>query len=201
MRARFSVVALDLPGTRRGARARAATCRRGRSCASSVVPAMFTALARAARPARATCRTCCSATAWAGCSRSTTRSRTRARSWPRWRRRAGAAQRACRRGGSSRWANVARVTAPSAGFPHGLDESGMSRDPEVLALRAERPAGARPHQPAALLRVQRGAPARAARGAAAAGARRCCCRGWATASWTRRARSSSAPPRRTAWCG
>src|SRR5262245_7772050 len=32
-------------------------------------------------------------------------------------------------------ANVARATAPAAGFPHGLDESGMSRDPEVLALR------------------------------------------------------------------
>lgn len=32
-------------------------------------------------------------------------------------------------------ANVARVTTPSLGFPHGLDESGMSRDPEVLAAR------------------------------------------------------------------
>jgi len=32
-------------------------------------------------------------------------------------------------------ANVARATAPAAGFPHGLDESGMSRDAEVLALR------------------------------------------------------------------
>jgi alpha-beta hydrolase superfamily lysophospholipase len=32
-------------------------------------------------------------------------------------------------------ANVARVTSPSTGFPHGLDESGMSRDPEVLAGR------------------------------------------------------------------
>ena len=32
-------------------------------------------------------------------------------------------------------ANVARATTPSAGFPHGLDESGMSRDPEVLAAR------------------------------------------------------------------
>jgi alpha-beta hydrolase superfamily lysophospholipase len=32
-------------------------------------------------------------------------------------------------------ANVARVTSPAAGFPHGLDESGMSRDPEVLAGR------------------------------------------------------------------
>ena len=32
-------------------------------------------------------------------------------------------------------ANVARATNPSVGFPHGLDESGMSRDPEVLALR------------------------------------------------------------------
>ena len=31
--------------------------------------------------------------------------------------------------------HAARVTAPSAGFAHGLDESGMSRDPEVLALR------------------------------------------------------------------
>jgi alpha-beta hydrolase superfamily lysophospholipase len=36
-------------------------------------------------------------------------------------------------------ANVARVTAPSAGFAHGLDESGMSRDPEVLRLRKEDP--------------------------------------------------------------
>ncbi len=33
-------------------------------------------------------------------------------------------------------ANAARVTSPAAGFPHGLDESGMSRDPEVLRLRA-----------------------------------------------------------------
>lgn len=32
-------------------------------------------------------------------------------------------------------ANVARVTSPATGFPHGLDESGMSRDPEVLAER------------------------------------------------------------------
>jgi lysophospholipase len=36
-------------------------------------------------------------------------------------------------------ANVARVTTPSGGFPHGLDESGMSRDPEVLRLRAGDP--------------------------------------------------------------
>lgn len=36
-------------------------------------------------------------------------------------------------------ANVARVTAPSAGFPHGLDESGISRDPEVMRLRDEDP--------------------------------------------------------------
>ena len=36
-------------------------------------------------------------------------------------------------------ARVARVVAPSAGFPHGLDESGMSRDPDVLRLRAEDP--------------------------------------------------------------
>jgi acylglycerol lipase len=31
---------------------------------------------------------------------------------------------------------AARLTAPSAGFPHGLDETGVSRDPEVLRLRA-----------------------------------------------------------------
>jgi len=36
-------------------------------------------------------------------------------------------------------ANIARVTAPSAGFPHGLDESGMSRDTEVVKLRATDP--------------------------------------------------------------
>jgi len=36
-------------------------------------------------------------------------------------------------------ANVARITAPSLGFPHGLDEAGMSSDPEVLALRARDP--------------------------------------------------------------
>lgn len=36
-------------------------------------------------------------------------------------------------------ANVARVTAPAAGFPHGLDESGISRDPEVLKARATDP--------------------------------------------------------------
>ena len=36
-------------------------------------------------------------------------------------------------------ANVARAAAPSLGFPHGLDESGMSRDPEVVRLRAEDP--------------------------------------------------------------
>ena len=29
-------------------------------------------------------------------------------------------------------ANVARATAPSAGFPHGLDVTGLSRDPEVV---------------------------------------------------------------------
>lgn len=36
-------------------------------------------------------------------------------------------------------ANVARVATPTAGFPHGLDESGMSRDPEVLKLRQTDP--------------------------------------------------------------
>jgi acylglycerol lipase len=36
-------------------------------------------------------------------------------------------------------ANVARITTPAAGFPHGLDESGMSRDREVIALRASDP--------------------------------------------------------------
>ncbi len=36
-------------------------------------------------------------------------------------------------------ANVARVTTPAAGFPNGLDVSGISRDPEVLRLRAEDP--------------------------------------------------------------
>ena len=36
-------------------------------------------------------------------------------------------------------AHLARATAPSLGFPHGLDESGMSRDPEVVRLRAEDP--------------------------------------------------------------
>jgi len=35
--------------------------------------------------------------------------------------------------------HAALVTAPGAGFPHGLDESGMSRDPEVLALRKSDP--------------------------------------------------------------
>lgn len=34
-------------------------------------------------------------------------------------------------------ANVARVTAPSAGFPNGLDETGIARDPEVLRLREQ----------------------------------------------------------------
>jgi alpha-beta hydrolase superfamily lysophospholipase len=34
-------------------------------------------------------------------------------------------------------ANVASVTSPAAGFPHGLDESGMSRDPEVLRMREQ----------------------------------------------------------------
>jgi alpha-beta hydrolase superfamily lysophospholipase len=32
---------------------------------------------------------------------------------------------------------VALATAPALGFPHGLDESGMSRDPEVLRLRRD----------------------------------------------------------------
>lgn len=36
-------------------------------------------------------------------------------------------------------AGVARAVAPAAGFPHGLDESGVSSDPEVLALRASDP--------------------------------------------------------------
>ena len=35
--------------------------------------------------------------------------------------------------------HAARVTAPGTGFPHGLDESGVSRDPEVLALRERDP--------------------------------------------------------------
>lgn len=36
-------------------------------------------------------------------------------------------------------ANVARVAAPATGFPHGLDESGMSRDAEVRRLRQSDP--------------------------------------------------------------
>ena len=36
-------------------------------------------------------------------------------------------------------ANVARVATPSVGFATGLDESGMSRDPEVIRARAEDP--------------------------------------------------------------
>lgn len=36
-------------------------------------------------------------------------------------------------------ANVARVTTPAAGFPNGLDVSGISRDPEVLACRRADP--------------------------------------------------------------
>lgn len=36
-------------------------------------------------------------------------------------------------------ANVARTTAPGVGFPHGLDETGISRDPEVMKVRAEDP--------------------------------------------------------------
>jgi alpha-beta hydrolase superfamily lysophospholipase len=35
--------------------------------------------------------------------------------------------------------HAARLTAPGAGFAHGLDEQGMSRDPEVLALRRQDP--------------------------------------------------------------
>ena len=35
--------------------------------------------------------------------------------------------------------HAARVTAPAAGFRHGLDEPGMSRDPEVLGLRRKDP--------------------------------------------------------------
>ena len=36
-------------------------------------------------------------------------------------------------------AHVVRSVAPAAGFPHGLPESGMSRDPQVLALRKSDP--------------------------------------------------------------
>lgn len=36
-------------------------------------------------------------------------------------------------------ARAARVLAPGSGFAHGLDESGMSRDPEVLQLRKDDP--------------------------------------------------------------
>jgi alpha-beta hydrolase superfamily lysophospholipase len=36
-------------------------------------------------------------------------------------------------------AGIARFAAPGAGFPHGLDESGVSSDPEVLELRASDP--------------------------------------------------------------
>jgi alpha-beta hydrolase superfamily lysophospholipase len=34
---------------------------------------------------------------------------------------------------------VALAAAPAAGFPHGLEEAGMSRDPEVLRLRRDDP--------------------------------------------------------------
>jgi alpha-beta hydrolase superfamily lysophospholipase len=36
-------------------------------------------------------------------------------------------------------ANVAKATTPAMGFPHGLDESGISRDPEVMKARAADP--------------------------------------------------------------
>ena len=36
-------------------------------------------------------------------------------------------------------ANAARVTVPAAGFPNGLDENAISRDPEVLKARAADP--------------------------------------------------------------
>jgi len=36
-------------------------------------------------------------------------------------------------------ANMARAISPSTGFPHGLDENSMSRDPEVLSARAKDP--------------------------------------------------------------
>jgi alpha-beta hydrolase superfamily lysophospholipase len=36
-------------------------------------------------------------------------------------------------------ANVVKTTAPSMGFPHGLDETGISRDPEVMKARAADP--------------------------------------------------------------
>lgn len=36
-------------------------------------------------------------------------------------------------------ANVARVTSPSLGFPNGLEEAAMSRDPEVVRARADDP--------------------------------------------------------------
>jgi acylglycerol lipase len=36
-------------------------------------------------------------------------------------------------------AKAAKLLAPSHGFPHDLDESGMSRDPEVLELRRDDP--------------------------------------------------------------
>jgi alpha-beta hydrolase superfamily lysophospholipase len=36
-------------------------------------------------------------------------------------------------------AQAAKLVAPALGFAHGLDESGMSRDPEVLALRRDDP--------------------------------------------------------------
>jgi alpha-beta hydrolase superfamily lysophospholipase len=36
-------------------------------------------------------------------------------------------------------ANAARVTSPSVGFPNGLEEAAMSRDPEVVRARAEDP--------------------------------------------------------------
>jgi len=36
-------------------------------------------------------------------------------------------------------ANVAKATAPSLGFPHGLDETGVSRDPEVMKARKDDP--------------------------------------------------------------
>ena len=36
-------------------------------------------------------------------------------------------------------ANIARVTAPATGFPRGMDESGVSRDPEVIRTRLADP--------------------------------------------------------------
>ena len=132
--ARCTVVALDLPGHGES-RVPAATCGPGRRARSGGRRDVRRAR-RASRAAGVRAAGVCSAIAWAGSWRSTTRSRVRAASRPR-SSRARRSRVRCRRGGSSR-SRTSRVPLLHGGISDRSDssgEGGVSRDPEVMKHR------------------------------------------------------------------